>query len=205
MDVAVTELRAHLSDWLERARSGSEVVITDRGVPVARLVGLDTAATLERLTAEGVIGRATRTRRPVASGRSGPDRGGRCPRLSASNVADAGDTRLLRLQRIRQAADRRTRKRTGSRAVGRMRRRAVQPPGLSRGPRRAGSRRPQPRPHRIRAGRGRTRLGRLLGRDPAGRTHPAVEQHAGSSPATTLCVAPTRSISPALWPSATRT
>jgi prevent-host-death family protein len=68
----VTELRAHLSDWLDRARGGSEVVITDRGVPVARLVGLGSTTTLERLTAEGVIGRAAAPRRPVAAGRSRP-------------------------------------------------------------------------------------------------------------------------------------
>jgi prevent-host-death family protein len=72
MDVAVTELRAHLSDWLERARDGNEVVITERGVPVARLVGLETAGTLERLAAEGVIGRAITTQRPIATGRSRP-------------------------------------------------------------------------------------------------------------------------------------
>jgi prevent-host-death family protein len=72
VDVAVTELRAHLSDWLERARAGSEVVITDRGVPVARLVGLQSAATLERLTADGVIGRAAVARRPIAAGHSRP-------------------------------------------------------------------------------------------------------------------------------------
>lgn len=72
MDVAVAELRAHLSEWLERARAGTEVVITDRGVPVARLLGLATTATLERLTAEGVIGRPSATRRPTASGRSRP-------------------------------------------------------------------------------------------------------------------------------------
>ena len=58
MDVAVTELRAHLSDWLQRARQGDEVVITDRGVPVARLLGLSATAVLERLAAEGVIGQA---------------------------------------------------------------------------------------------------------------------------------------------------
>jgi prevent-host-death family protein len=69
MDVAVTDLRAHLSEWLDRAREGDEVVITDRGVPVARLVGLTTTTTLERLTAEGVIGRPATTRRPRASGR----------------------------------------------------------------------------------------------------------------------------------------
>jgi prevent-host-death family protein len=69
MNVTVTDLRAHLSAWLERAREGHEVVVTDRGVPVARLTGLDTTATLERLTADGVIGRPATARRPQASGR----------------------------------------------------------------------------------------------------------------------------------------
>ena len=72
MDVAVTDLRAHLSEWLDRARAGDEVVITDRGVPVARLLGLAATATLERLTAEGVIGRPASARRPPASGRPRP-------------------------------------------------------------------------------------------------------------------------------------
>ena len=71
VEVSVTELRAHLSDWLDRARAGGEVVITDRGIPVARLAGLESAGTLERLTAEGMIGKAT-TQRPVATGRPRP-------------------------------------------------------------------------------------------------------------------------------------
>jgi prevent-host-death family protein len=72
MDVPVTELRAHLSEWVERARGGDEIVITDRGVPVARLLGLAAASTLQRLTAEGVIGRPAATQRPAASGRPRP-------------------------------------------------------------------------------------------------------------------------------------
>lgn len=72
MEVAISDLRAHLSDWLERAREGTEVIITDRGIPVARLLGMDTTAALERLTAEGVIGRPGRAARPVALGRSRP-------------------------------------------------------------------------------------------------------------------------------------
>ena len=72
MDVTVTDLRAHLSSWLERARDGQEVVITDRGVPVARLVGLTATTTIERLTAGGVIGRPAAAQRPPASGRARP-------------------------------------------------------------------------------------------------------------------------------------
>jgi prevent-host-death family protein len=72
MDVAITDLRAHLSDWLERARGGTEVIITDRGLPVARLLGLSTTSAIDRLTAEGVIARPERANRPTASGRSRP-------------------------------------------------------------------------------------------------------------------------------------
>ncbi len=72
MDVPVTELRAHLSEWMERARGGDEIVITDRGIPVARLLGLTAASTLQRLAAEGVIGRPSAASRPTASGRTRP-------------------------------------------------------------------------------------------------------------------------------------
>jgi prevent-host-death family protein len=72
MDVAVTELRAHLSDWLSRARQGEEVVVTDRGIPVARLLAVDAAPTLERLTNEGIVARPSRPRRPMATGQRRP-------------------------------------------------------------------------------------------------------------------------------------
>ena len=72
MDVAVSDLRAHLSEWLARAREGEEVLVTERGVPIARLLGVTTTATLERLTAEGVIARPERAQRTPASGRRRP-------------------------------------------------------------------------------------------------------------------------------------
>jgi prevent-host-death family protein len=72
MDVGVSELRANLSDWLERVRDGDEVVVTDRGVPVARLLGIGSASTVERLVADGVIARPTSPQRPTASGASRP-------------------------------------------------------------------------------------------------------------------------------------
>jgi prevent-host-death family protein len=72
MDVAVTELRAHLSDWIARAHEGEEIVVTDRGMPVARLIGLNTRATIERLTDEGVIARPAQSHRPRSRGRARP-------------------------------------------------------------------------------------------------------------------------------------
>ena len=72
VDVAVTELRAHLSDWINVVRDGNEVVITDRGAPVARIIPLDSATILERLTASGTIGRPAHAARPVAGSRHRP-------------------------------------------------------------------------------------------------------------------------------------
>lgn len=36
-EVGVRELRDHLSQWLDRARQGEEVTVTDRGHAIARL------------------------------------------------------------------------------------------------------------------------------------------------------------------------
>jgi prevent-host-death family protein len=72
VDVAVSEFRAHLSHWLDRVRQGDEVVVTERGVPVARLLGLDATATLEHLAERGVIARPANPSRPTATGRRRP-------------------------------------------------------------------------------------------------------------------------------------
>ena len=65
MDVPVSELRAHLSEWLAKVKAGDEVVVTDRGVPVARLVPLDSTSLIERLTADGVLSRPKSPKRPA--------------------------------------------------------------------------------------------------------------------------------------------
>ena len=55
MEVGIRELRNHLSDYLERVREGDEVVITDRGAAVARIVPIAGGRALDRLVAEGLI------------------------------------------------------------------------------------------------------------------------------------------------------
>lgn len=55
MEVPVSALRAELKSWIERAREGEEVVITDRGVPVARLTGVATADLVTELVRDGVL------------------------------------------------------------------------------------------------------------------------------------------------------
>ncbi len=68
-EVGIAQLRRELKDWLERARSGDEVVITERGRPVARLSGIDVAPLLDRLTAAGQISTPPPAPRPTARGR----------------------------------------------------------------------------------------------------------------------------------------
>lgn len=66
MEVAVSQLRAELASWIARVRDGEEVVVTDRGTPVARLLAVHSAPLLQRLVEEGVVGGAGRADRPVA-------------------------------------------------------------------------------------------------------------------------------------------
>jgi len=60
MEAGIRELRADLSRFLKRVREGEEIVVTDRGKPVAKLV-LARESTLDRLIAAGLV---TRARRP---------------------------------------------------------------------------------------------------------------------------------------------
>jgi len=76
MEVGIRELRAGLSRWIERVRAGEELVVTDRGAPVARVVPIDRPNAYERLLAAGLrdpprIGRRDR-RRPVPVHTDGP-------------------------------------------------------------------------------------------------------------------------------------
>jgi len=55
MDVSVSALRAELKQWIERARDGEDVVVTERGIPVARLRRIGSADLIERLEREGLL------------------------------------------------------------------------------------------------------------------------------------------------------
>lgn len=59
--VGIRELRLNLSRYVARARTGTEVIVTDHGHPVARLVQIeDDDALYERLVREGRITPASR-------------------------------------------------------------------------------------------------------------------------------------------------
>lgn len=57
--IGVAKLKAHLSHYLERVKHGEEVVVTDRGLPVAKIVPLRHAeradSRRERLARAGVL------------------------------------------------------------------------------------------------------------------------------------------------------
>jgi prevent-host-death family protein len=63
MEVGVRELRDNLSRYLDRVRDGDEVVITDRGRAIARVVPIGAERVLDRLIAEGVVTPARRPKR----------------------------------------------------------------------------------------------------------------------------------------------
>ncbi|MBD5786158.1 type II toxin-antitoxin system prevent-host-death family antitoxin [Cellulosimicrobium terreum] len=67
MDVAVSAFRAELKSWIERARAGEEIVVTERGVPVARLTGVATADLVTELVRDGLLTPPS-TGRPAAVG-----------------------------------------------------------------------------------------------------------------------------------------
>jgi prevent-host-death family protein len=56
---AVSKLKAYLSDYLNQVKAGTEVLITDRGKPVARLVPISrtktTGESLTRMEKQGLI------------------------------------------------------------------------------------------------------------------------------------------------------
>ncbi len=61
VEAGVRELRNNLSAFLDRVRGGEEVVVTDRGTPVARLVPMGRESAWDELVRDGAIQVATST------------------------------------------------------------------------------------------------------------------------------------------------
>ena len=59
------EFRESLSEWLDRAAAGEDVVVTERGNPKVRLSPARDEHILDRLEREGRVRRATRPRGPL--------------------------------------------------------------------------------------------------------------------------------------------
>lgn len=67
MEVGIRALRADLSRWLKRVEDGQELVVTDRGKPVAKITPTNGRSKLDELIAAGIVTpakRSVRTKRP---------------------------------------------------------------------------------------------------------------------------------------------
>jgi len=63
VEVGVRELRNKLSQYLERVQAGEEVLVTDRGRAIARVLPLDAPRTLDQLIAQGLVAPAKQAKR----------------------------------------------------------------------------------------------------------------------------------------------
>jgi len=70
VDVAISDLRSNLRVWVDRARAGDVVIVTERGLPVARLVAVDAASVIERLEKDGIVSRPKSASRPRSTSRT---------------------------------------------------------------------------------------------------------------------------------------
>jgi prevent-host-death family protein len=60
VEVGIRHLRADLSRFVKRVRAGEEIVVTDRGKAVARLVPLEGERKIDQLIRDGVVTPAPR-------------------------------------------------------------------------------------------------------------------------------------------------
>ena len=55
MNVGIREAKEHLSEYIRGAAAGEQILVTDRGRPIAKLEGLGGASMVEEGMAEGWI------------------------------------------------------------------------------------------------------------------------------------------------------
>ena len=63
LEVGVRELRDHLSRWLDEVKDGHEILVTERGRAVARLVPSSRPTRLDALIDRGIVTPPTEARR----------------------------------------------------------------------------------------------------------------------------------------------
>jgi prevent-host-death family protein len=65
LEVGVRDFRDHLSEWLAQVKSGREIVVTERGRPVARVVSTSGSSRLEELIRSGTVTPAKEQAKPA--------------------------------------------------------------------------------------------------------------------------------------------
>lgn len=63
--VGIRELRNNLRSFLDRVKAGEDVIVTERGRPIARITDPDGMDTLQRLIAEGLVTPPSKPKTPV--------------------------------------------------------------------------------------------------------------------------------------------
>jgi len=58
----VRQFRDELRRWLQLVKEGSDIVVTERGRAVAKLVAIDSGDVMEQLIAEGIVNPARKPR-----------------------------------------------------------------------------------------------------------------------------------------------
>ncbi len=69
IEVGVAAFRRELKSWLDKVREGEEVLITERGEPVAHLTGAHRSSAWDDLVKQGIISPAKSKDRIRATGR----------------------------------------------------------------------------------------------------------------------------------------
>ncbi len=64
-EAGIRDLRNHLSRYLERVQAGEEIVVTDRGRAIARVLPIDGERTIDRLIREGRVTPAKQRKRTL--------------------------------------------------------------------------------------------------------------------------------------------
>lgn len=72
MEVSVSAFRSELKHWLAQVQQGEDVIITDRGVPVARLLPVSGSELIADLQRQGLLS-APETERADLAARSAED------------------------------------------------------------------------------------------------------------------------------------
>lgn len=65
-EIGIRELRDHLSRYLDLVQDGEELVVTDRGKAVARVLPMSGERTIDRLIVEGLVTPAAKRKRPAS-------------------------------------------------------------------------------------------------------------------------------------------
>lgn len=65
VEVGIRELRENLAFWLDRVQAGDEVIVTERGRPVARLTQVERRHRLRELISQGRVTPPKEPRMPI--------------------------------------------------------------------------------------------------------------------------------------------